>query len=329
MLCRRHHKGGASQANEAAAQQFIQADAALRRGLIQVLAVMAMRSPILTLSDHIAASAFKIAPERGDELDQVRHAENLELLFVDQPGFTFSVNTVTHEMKTSTATLEYLWCSINAHLVLYRIYCEAQKSGVEHLDTGANPDCVAALKLLEWAENNLENSGKEPWPAELPQPSYDANESGISVSDELFLCAVAWIIHHEIAHVRMGHTHVHTNHSVQDEKQADIEATRWILDQSSVEGESRKRTIGIAAAILAMQGISEKRHYSPLSTHPETFERIDYCMSEAKIEDDDEIFAFASVIMQVQLWYRGIRVAHEGDTFRDTFSSYLVEFARQ
>lgn len=290
---------------------------------------METRSPILTLRDQIAASAFKIAPEREGELDQVRIDENLGLLLVNQPGFTFSVNTISHEMKTSIATLEYLWCSIHAHLVLYRVYCEAQKSGAKHLDTGANPECVAALELLSWAENNLEGSGKKQWPADLPQPSYDANETGISVSDELFLCAVAWIIHHEIAHVRMGHTHIHTNRLIQDEKQADIEATKWILDQSSVDGETRKRTIGIAAAILAMQGISVKQHYSPLSTHPETFERIDYCMSEAGIDDDDEIFAFASVIMQIQLWYRGICVAHDGVTFRDTFSSYLVEFARQ
>jgi hypothetical protein len=106
----------------------------------------------------------------------------------------------------------------------------------------------------------------------------------------LFLCALAWIVHHEIAHIRLNHQALVTTCSIAEERDADIEATKWILDKSTVPQESRKRTFGIAAAILALQGFHSPDQFVALKTHPSAFERIDYCLSEAGISEDDEVF---------------------------------------
>lgn len=153
--------------------------------------------------------------------------------------------------------------------------------------------------------------------------------SDIHVTNELFLCGVAWIVHHEIAHVRLGHTPVHTTRSQAEELEADLEATKWILERSSVEAESQKRTLGIATAILALMGIEKGREFNVNHSHPAAFERLYRCLDSVSIDENDKVFAFASVIMQIQLWYSGKTAALNGVSLKDIFHMYLVEYARK
>ncbi len=287
------------------------------------------RSPVLTLENAIAGAAFRIAPEKERELAVFRDLERVSLALKDGPGFMFNVNLKSHEIATNIATLEFLWSSAHAHLVLYDEYSKAQKNGHTQFDTGATPRSRAALELLNWSVGNLTGSGASPWPSHLPSPvRFPTPETDIHVANELFLCGVAWIIHHEIAHVRLRHPPIRSNRSLMEEREADIEATKWILSESKVSQESKKRTVGIAAAILAMQGIQQPSPFSVHDTHPTTFERIDYCLTEAGISDDDEVFAFAACVMQIQLAARGVNLAPDAGSFKELFSEYLVALAR-
>ena len=58
------------------------------------------------------------------------------------------------------------------------------------------------------------------------------------------------------------------------------------------------------------------------------FERIDYCLTEAGVPDDDEVYAFAACIMQIQLESRGISKVFDAGSFKELFSEYLIAFAR-
>lgn len=288
-----------------------------------------MRSPILELQKAIAGAPFRIAPERENELgDWVDH-EGVALDLIDQKGFTFHVYTQRKEIQTSIATLEYLWATAHAHLILYDEYGQAQRRGDKQFDTGGNQRSRGALDLSKWAAENLFSTGVQPWPESLikPQPKPE-NGSDVHAANELFLCAFAWMMHHELAHVRLGHNAAITSRSLEEEKEADVEATRWILSQCPDSAQAQKRIYGVVAAILALKGISSPYGNSVLKTHPPTFERLDYCLSESGVGPDNEAYAFAACVMQIQLASRGVAIAHDGKTFRDIYSEYLYEFAK-
>jgi hypothetical protein len=288
------------------------------------------RSPVLRLKNAIAGAAFRIAPEKEEELAEFRDAHGVSLALEDGSGFRFNVKLTSREVSTNVATLEYLWASAHAHLVLYDEYCKAQRSGLVHFDTGSNPRTHAALELLNWSVRNLADAGNAAWPSHLPAPvQFPTPGTDVHVANELFLCAVAWILHHEIAHLRLGHPAIQSNRSLIEEQEADREATMWILADSVVTQESRKRTVGIAAAILALQGIHKATDFTICDTHPGTFERIDACLTAAQVSDDDEVYAFAACVMQIQLAARGVLLAADGGSFKEVFSEYLIAFATQ
>lgn len=289
-----------------------------------------LRSPIVRLQNQIAASPYRIAPEREAELGRIVEDLGLTISIGEGKSFDFWVGTESKEITTNIATLEFFWASAHAHVVLFDEYGKAQKDGDEQFDTGRNQRCKNALELLGWAVTNLNSNGDAIWPSHLPMPE-DESEFGSDshATTEIFLCGVAWIIHHEIAHIRRGHTHLHTSRSQDEEIEADRDATEWVLGQSSIAAESQKRTLGIATAILSMMGIENGREFRVEDSHPESFKRIFDCLDSASLEENDVVYAFCTVIMQIQLWYAGEQTAHEGTSHYDAFCSYLVDYARK
>lgn len=289
-----------------------------------------LRSPIVRLQNQIAAAPYCIAPEREAELGRIVKELGLTMSIGEGKEFDFWVGRESKEITTNIATLEFLWASSHAHVVLFDEYGKTQKEGHKQFDTGKNQRCKNALDLLGWAVTNLSTKGNSVWPSHLPMPE-DESEFGNDshATTEIFLCGVAWIIHHEIAHVRLGHTPVHTSRSQDEELEADREATNWVLDQSSAKAESQKRTLGIATAILSMMGIEKDREFRVENSHPESFKRIFECLERAGLDDNDVVFAFCTVILQIQLWYAGRSVAHEGTSHRDAFCFYLIDYARK
>ncbi|MCH8500052.1 MAG: hypothetical protein LAT63_16380 [Marinobacter sp.] len=288
-----------------------------------------MRSPILELESAIAAAPYRIAPEREQELGDWCDVEGVFLDIVDQPGFTFHVYPLEKKIQTSIASLEFLWSTTYVHLVLYDEYAQAQERGEDAFDTGGTQRSAAAIDLAKWAVGNIFGSGKQPWPDNFVRPIAEpVHHSDVHVANELFLSAFAWIMHHELAHIRLGHGVAITSRSQEEEKEADVAATRWILEKCHDSKQLQKRTYGVVAAILSLKAIASPGTRDVLQTHPPTFERIDYCLSEAGIDDDNEAYAFAACIMQIQLASRGVSVAHDGSSFKEIFSEYLIEFSK-
>lgn len=288
------------------------------------------RSPIVLLQDLIAGVPFRIAPEREGELKEFLDHKNVSLRIEDGPGFRFEVNLNDRTLTTNIASLEFLWASTHAHLILYDEYSKTQRSGDSCFDASSSTRARAGIDLLNWTIRNMADAGAANWPDGLPKPELDPPKgSDVHVTNELFLCSVAWIIHHELSHIRLGHNPILTIRSLTEEKEADLGATEWILNECADEQEYRKRTIGIAAAILSLQGIADNGSFDIRKSHPRAFERIDYCLTAAGIEDNEEVYAFAACIMQIQLSYHGVNIAHDGFSFRDVYSKYLVEFARK
>lgn len=291
------------------------------------LTVTKMRSPILSQFNNIASSPYRVSPERIDELREIDIQESFELNILEGSGFRFGVSS-NNSINTNIATLEYLWSSSYAHLILYDQYIKCHNAGNKYFDTGQPGIIQSAVDLFKWGTINLNSTGNLSWPSGYPKPKMNMEQySWENITNELFLCSVAWIIHHEVSHVRLKHSALETTNCIQEEKEADIAATLWITEQCNEE-ELTKRTLGMVSAILSLQAFEDLKKHEQTRTHPKAFERIYYCLSHTNLDENHILYAFTSVIMQIYLAFCGINVAHDGETFRDMFSEYIYEYAK-
>lgn len=288
-----------------------------------------MISPILSLKEEIELAVFRIAPERAKELEGQIDLSKITLDFTNEPKFDIRVTFPGHVVKLPIPSLEYIWCCAHAFWVLYQVVQEAQANKAETLDFALNPRASKAIDLLNWSRQNMVTPGTTPWPNGMPKPEQqNIFGSDAHVADELFLCATAWIIHHEIAHVQLKHGQIQAEKDVQQEKDADNRATDWIFINSAIELETKKRQFGLVTALMAIQYLDAPTGPDTyVASHPPTIERLNYSLDRANIHDDGAVCAFVTTALQFHLGQYGIEAPLDGDSFRDILSGFLVAFA--
>lgn len=286
-----------------------------------------MNSPISHLENAIAGSPFNIVPEHMGYLVDLRDSRNIKIEILERPGFDIDVILNESLVRLSVAALEYLWACGHFLWVTTQEYRTAQMRGEAQLDFGYNSRLKDAAALFEWSRENLKCPGVNPWPNHLPSPQLTPEDhSDIHVANELFLSAIAWIIHHELAHVALQHTVLA---SLPEEKQADIEATSRILDAlDPADPMQRKRALGIAVALLCIQSLEVGIPRPTVQTHPRAYERIWHCFERYVIGDREDIEAFLVVGLSALFDNHGIRPNVEGKTFSEILSDMLLEISK-
>lgn len=283
------------------------------------------RSPILILQRQIAGCAFAVAPEREKEL--LAAAPTFSLALSDDRGFYIRVNMSTHEATLPIATLEYIWTCAHLFWVLYQEYIAAQQRGDREIDVSTRRNICDAIDAFNWARNNQAVSGIQRWPDELPVPAREDSDGAIAVANELFLVAVAWIIHHEIAHVRERHPMLHNSYAIRQEIEADEIATDWVLGECHNLELRKKRQLGMVTALMAMQLLDEPPGANTyIGTHPPTVERLYACLERANVDDDGAPRAFAAVALQLQMTQFDLSFPLDGSSIQDILASALITF---
>jgi hypothetical protein len=267
---------------------------------------------VAPLLRHLPAALVDIAPERADELRAV--SEGLSLAIVDDPKFVCHYTPNAKLISISTGVIEVLWAASHAYLVLHERVL-AQK----HVDPHADHVVSDAIVLLEWGFKRFVEKTNAAWPDELPRPPENA-------ADELALCAVAFILHHELAHHRLGHpVTMDLPWKLDQERDADYAAADWIL-QGVAEDDARftKRALGIATAlaVLAAYGVHTDRHDG--ETHPRSFDRLFHTLSRHIRDDCDKVWAFVVGILELHMTNAGFKlpsVIHS--SFKSCVDSYV------
>ena len=167
----------------------------------------------------------------------------------------------------------------------------------------------------------------QPWPATLLRPRENCERgSAENAADELALCATAYVIHHELAHHRLGH--VATQYgpsSIEQERDADYAAAEWILGKlSTTDPRFTKRALGVATALslLTAHGIHTGHHGG--ETHPRSFDRLVNTLGQVLSDDYDRVWGFVVGIVNLHLNGVGIvppAVVH--DSFKSCVDSYV------
>jgi hypothetical protein len=293
-----------------------------------------MRSPICLLKSEIAAAPFNVAPEKKTCCERILDTHNIVLIVVDEPKFGVRVrlqeDSKHHEIVLPIASLEYLWAFSHYAWVLIHEYAEAQRASQSQFNCVGNERLQKSFDTLEWAKSNLNDSGAGQWPTSGPRPTKrpDSDEDS-EAATELFLCAIAWILHHEIAHVELSHPLINTNFSEQEEKEADEFATKWLLEGLSKDDPKlKKRAFGLIIALLCIQSLEVDTSPNLRNTHPDAHDRIFNNISTYQVGDEEFIEAICSVVLQYLFHDKEISANINGPNFQEILGDFLFNISR-
>ena len=293
-----------------------------------------MRSPIIHLQNQILGAPFTVAPERACLCKKYRDENNIVIALVDEIGFRIRVKPSQEnsaiEIILPIASLEYLWAFSHYCWVLTQEYASAQRNNTIMFDCRGNDRLRDSHTILHWAGSNLVSSGVEQWPLQGPRPTENSDFADDEhVATELFLCAIGWILHHEIAHVVLKHPMIKSSFGQQEERAADQHATNWLLEGLQPGApELKKRVLGITVALLCLQSLEVNDHVCLRNTHPSAHDRIFSNLNNYQASNHEIVAAFSSVVLQYLFHDTGISANLDGHSFAKILGDLLYEISR-
>lgn len=286
-------------------------------------------SPLVPFIENILDSLANVAPEKRADLMKLLSEQRAKINLKYSPGFLFSADPGTKRIEMSLRGLEFLWAAAYMFYVVYNACARSSTKGEGYLKFDQDEGCQIGLRLYKWASDNLIASVASPWPKTLPCPSKGmASDSLENVVTELFLCAAAWILHHELAHITLDHVEGSAI-SILQEKEADEEATRWILEDCPDVSSCEKRELGIAIAILVLTSLDYTRGTFESASHPRSYQRLFDAFVDTIKEEDHRVYGFIIVIMKAYLDRYGIETQEDPTrTYFACFQEYCKVLAR-
>ena len=283
-----------------------------------------MVSPIRCVMVNIHETLVKIAPERQAEFE--KEFANCSLEYLDSGEFICDVNVASHHIRLSRQVVELLWSISFGYMTFYTKVVQVHKQTTRQTyDLTQDTEVARAMKLLKWAYGNwLLPTQQIPWPDVLPRP-VEHPESGTmeNLADELCLSAVAALLHHELAHIRLNH---HAPTSIDEEREADHAMADWILNNNLSLTEARfiKRALGIAVAmeILIANGIYTGNFGG--GTHPRSYDRLINTISPYLTHPNHIVWHVLVHTLNLHLGNRGIAtpdVAYE--SYKECVNAYI------
>lgn len=282
-----------------------------------------MKSPIRYIMNYIPDALINIAPENLNRFE-TEYAD-FSLDFVDTKIWQLEVDTVFKKIYISRKVVEIFWAVSYGYMTFYqRIMSGKLITEPTTVDLNEDPEVLKSMQLLNWIYKSWINNDSEDWPEQLPKPLENPSiDSMEKVADELCLCAVAYLLHHELAHIRLLHK---GESEIEAEKEADFEATEWLLNHNIPEDGMRfiKRAFGIAISfeVLTARGIYTG-DYGGIN-HPYSYDRLFNNLDRYINNPTHIIWAFLSSVLKLHLDNAKIETSYDVfDNFKQCVNSNI------
>lgn len=299
-----------------------------------------MDSPIAFLDRNIFMTLRNVAPERKDELERLFNIHDIKLeMRTDDPRMMLSADLISKTIIARRPRLERIWALAFGY---YRFYREvaAQKQRdlrVKEVDLTSTQKLVEAGRLIEWAVDSYFAAAREEdlpsWPNDLPRPSpQDDAQSDEAVATELFLVATGYLLHHELAHIRLGHrlySEIDEHEAIRQEKEADDASANWMLDQLHDELDPlfQKRALGVGLGLVALASLYLQVYAGAKGgkTHPPAYDRLFQVMDRYVKDDGNLPWAFVLTVLSLHIQNRQIPhdTNQEFGSFREAADYYI------
>jgi len=302
------------------------------------------QSPISVLRDYLFPTLRSVCPERANDLFGILECHSIICAFDDaRDRILFQADTANLRIIVGTQCLERLWSLAYCYFVFFDEMRKANLSNPKTREVGfqGNQTLEMAGELLAWAtsvdwqisaEGNHRQDPLPPWPEGLPRPiqnpEHGTNED---VADKLFLTAVGFILHHELAHIALGHSPAKGVDSIQQENEADRAAAAWLLDDLD-QNDKRfvQRILGIAVALLWPAAINVYVPSPEHPSHPPGYDRLSRLLSQFVEDDNHQVWAFVRLALETHMHGRRLNYAtnRKAASQRDAVEYYMDVISR-
>jgi len=294
-----------------------------------------MPSPLEHLYPYILPSLARVAPERASQLQRLVDELGVTFVFDDtSPKMVFKSDHANNSIKIGLRALERLWVRAYAYINLYEHITKLQLADVTARDFNLTKNVIHAnaMTLLAWAvevERRLTEAGEhgDPgdvnWPCCYPRPPKNPPPGSLeNAADELFLCALAAVLHHEMGHLAKKHnprTLPQRDPSILDpakdpaqieadqisighEKEADAWSAEWLLEGLDPRDDRfLKRVIGTSLGYLWSATRNIHTGYWLTNNHPPAWDRLYQNLKQYVDTETHSVWLFAAYILQLHL----------------------------
>jgi len=279
---------------------------------------------------NIHNAIVNVAPEKIKQFES--ELKDFTIEYIDVNKWICKVKPDKRFIKLSRLVVEIQWAAAYSYIMLYTKVTPGIKPSTKKIvSLTEDAEVAKAMKLLKWAYENMIINGKNsPWPSDLPQPIENNfnNQSMEKIADEMCLVAIASIIHHELAHIRLGHT---SNSSIEEEKYADYEMADWILNHNLDINDMHfiKRSLGIAIAFetAIAYGIYTKQYGG--TSHPPSYDRLINTLRPYIMDDNHVVWSVIAVSTKLHIDHRKLLTPDiEYNTFYECINQYADILSR-
>jgi hypothetical protein len=250
------------------------------------------------------------------------------------PKMVFKSDHSGNSIKIGLRSLKRLWVRAYAYIHLYEHITKLQLADATARDFDLTKDVnlANAMTMLAWAvdvERRLTGAGKDGDPGDVSLPAHfpwpprnPPRDSLENAADELFLCALAAVLHHEMGHLARKHdprTLPQRDPSILDpakdsaqleadrisigrEKEADSWSAEWLLEGlDPMDGRFLKRVIGTSLGYLWSATRNIHTGYWLTTNHPPEWDRLYQNLKQYVDSDTHPVWLFVAYILQLHL----------------------------
>lgn len=263
-----------------------------------------LRNPAFEPIQRVIPDAIvNIVPERAVDLRAELGDKRLVIDDVDTK-FNAYADAATRTIGLTTNLIECLWYAAYAHLAFEAdLQRQLDSNAVRiELDLAGSQSLQLAERLLVDATNAAASHTPIAPNKDYPQPKLP---TGLPLTleeqaTEMALVAIAFVLHHELAHLRLGHTgnaDVPPSWTLEKEKEADSAAIEMILSSPANDSETAKRVWGIGIATIFMTSVRfrraagehprEQKEKWEKQTHPFPYDRFGKAFEHPRVVDSE------------------------------------------
>src|ERR1017187_4241005 len=274
--------------------------------------------------DAMKAILLQVTPEKRDELEQNLQDVN----FVEDESterISFGTIAAWKLVRVPKRCQSRLWAQCYAYFCHFAAFV-ANGDGLSPRSRYdlSESDLNQAGEMMEWATNVdvsvrvQRRAGRpievEAMPKDMPMPiSGQKFEFVRRYAEQVFLHAFAFILHHELSHIRLGHNGTKGELPIEEEFEADRAATDFMVSTSDIsEHDYLFRHLGIAIALLWFTTIDFFERYEKRA-HPPSWERLYRALEPSLKGERDAIWGFVALALRLHFRRVGISLHSMSD----------------
>lgn len=255
-----------------------------------------------------------MVPEKADQVQAI--LTDLGVTFhvrEDEERIFFRADSQGKQILVGLKCLARLWIHAFSHFTIFSdLVALKERAPDATLDLRSTDRLRKAAHLLKWAvkaDMQVRMTTYRGMTAALslpPEVESVFSEKAFVLhkkhADNHAFAALAFILYHELSHIRLNHVSEKGLASPEQEKIADREAAEWMLDSDQLSDNDRlKRRLGIAIGLGWLISLNVYIGRPENSTHPPAWDRLYQVLDQYIENDNDMAWVFTAAMLNTHL----------------------------